>query len=90
MSKLQKNTDTVLIINGEIYILVREKFPKENGVCHKCSLYDECWKDTETPMYTNLCIPSSGYEGWFFERSLLIDEDKTRRLVELIHEAVVI
>lgn len=88
MSKLQKNPETALIINGEIHVLVREKNPKENGVCHKCSLYDECWKDTETPMYSDLCIPPSGYEGWFFVRSLFTDERKTKELVRQINDCV--
>lgn len=88
MSKLQKNPGTALIINEEIHVLVRERLPKENGVCHKCSLYDECWKDTETPMYSSLCIPSSGYEGWFFVRSLFTDERKTRELVRQINDCV--
>ena len=88
MSKLQKNPDTVLIINEEIHVLVREKFPKKNDVCHKCSLYGSCWRDMETPMYSDLCIPPSGNEGWYFVRSLFTDERKTRRLIELIHESV--
>ena len=88
MSKLQKNTGTALIINEEIHVLVRERLPKENGVCNKCSLYDECWKDTETPMYSSLCIPSSGYEGWYFVRSLFTDERKTKELVRQINDCV--
>ena len=88
MNKLQKNPDTVLVINTEIHVLVREKLPKTNGVCHKCSLYDSCWKDTETPAYSDLCIPPSGYEGWFFVRSLWTPENKTRELVRQINDCV--
>lgn len=88
MSKLQKNPDTVLVINTEIHVLVREKYPQTNGVCHKCSLYDNCWKDTETPAYSDLCIPSSGYEGWYFVRSIFTDDRKTRELVRQINDCV--
>ncbi len=88
MSKLQKNPDTALIINNEIHVLVREKLPKTNGVCHKCSLYDSCWKDTVNPAYSDLCIPESGYEGWFVVRSLFTTNYKTRELVRLINECV--
>lgn len=88
MSKLQKNPDTVMIINGEIHVLVREKFPYTNDVCHKCSLYDECWKEKGNPRYYDLCLPPSGYEGWFFVRSLFTDERKTKELVRQINDCV--
>lgn len=88
MSKLQKNQGTALIINGEIHVLVREKIPKENGVCYKCSLYYECCIDTDKPRYSGLCIPPSEYEGWFFVRSLLTTEYKAKELVRQINECV--
>ena len=88
MSKLQKSTVTALIINKEIHVLVRERFPKTNGVCNKCSLYDSCWRDTENPAYSDLCIPSSGHEGWYFVRALWIPENKTKELVRQINDCV--
>lgn len=88
MSKLKKNPDTVLVVNGEIHVLVREKIPTTNILCLKCSLYDSCWKDTETPKYTDLCIPLTGYEGWYFVRSLFTPENKTRELVRQINDCV--
>ena len=88
MRKLQKNPDTVLIIKSEIHVLVMEKFPGTNFVCPKCSLYDSCWREEETPLYSDLCKPTLDDGRWYFVRSLFTPENKTRELVRQINDCV--
>lgn len=86
MSKYILNKDTALIIDGEVYYLVREKKQSNNDVCKMCSLKHKCWVVGETPRYLDFCITNTGYEGWFFKTNVFLEEYKARRIVELINE----
>lgn len=86
MSKFILNPETALIIDAEVYYLVREKKQSNNDVCKMCSLQQQCWVVGETPRYMDLCIPKTGYEGWFFTTNVILTDYKAKRLVELINE----
>ena len=86
MSKFILNPETVLIIDAEVYYLVREKKQSNNDVCKMCSLQQQCWVVHSAPRYMDLCIPKTGYEGWFFTTNVLLTEYKAKSLVELINE----
>ena len=81
--------ETALIINSEVYYLVREKEKTTNDVCSKCYLYDSCWNDGSITRYKDLCIPSDGDEGWFFVSSCLLTEYEAKKLVGLINESFI-
>ncbi|MBQ6148638.1 MAG: hypothetical protein IJI83_03730 [Oscillospiraceae bacterium] len=86
MRKLILNTETVLIVDAEVYHLVREKEQSKNDVCQMCSLYDQCGVEDGTLRFFNLCIPMNGDEGWFFTTNVALTPYKARELVKLVNE----
>lgn len=86
MSKLILNPETALIIDAEVFYLVREKKMSNNDVCKMCSLQQKCWVVGKYPKYLDLCIPNTGYEGWFFTTNVFLTERKAKGLVEIINE----
>lgn len=89
MSNYILNPKTALIIDAEVYYLVREKKQTKNDVCQLCSLYAECRGDGDIPRFSYMCVPESGYEGWFFQRNIFVTRYKAKSLVECINDTFV-
>lgn len=83
------NEETALIIDSEVYYLVREKKKTTNNVCSKCYLQNTCWEDSNIPRYRDLCVPSSGYEGWFFVSNYILSKYRVKKMVESINETFI-
>lgn len=89
MSKYVLNEETALVLNGEVYVLVKESNPTSNEVCGKCSLYDKCWQSDETLKYSGLCITEDDDQSWFFQRHLIFSSKGGRDLVRLINKCFI-
>lgn len=74
MSKYVLNENTVLILNEEVYALVRESKVTDNNVCAKCDLYDKCVTFDDNHYLKDLCMPCEEDGRWFF----VIAESLTR------------
>ena len=66
MSKYVLNENTVLILNEEVYALVRESEAKNNSVCDKCALYSTCVDYEDNHHLKDLCMPCEEDGRWFF------------------------
>lgn len=64
--KLERHNQTVLVIEGHPYSLVREINPVDNYVCDKCALKEDCWEDDGNYRFHSFCIPDSLDSSWFF------------------------
>lgn len=64
--KLERHNQTVLVVEGKPYSLVRELNPTWNYVCERCGLLDLCKGDAEGSRFWNLCTPEEDSRGWFF------------------------
>lgn len=71
MSKYVLNENTALILNGEVFVLAREKEVTNNSVCDQCSLSHICMDDGESHHLSALCIPEKDDYRWFFKRHLI-------------------
>lgn len=54
---LERHNQTVLVIEGHPYSLVREINPTSNGVCNKCDLREKCNDDPDYYNLWDLCTP---------------------------------
>lgn len=86
MSKYVLNEETALVLNGEVYVLAREKEITENSVCEKCSLYNYCVDFEDIRRLSSLCIPDDGDQSWFFQRHYTYSEKGGKDLVRLINK----
>ena len=89
MSKYVLNESTALVINGEVYVLAREKNITGNMVCDKCALYDICVDIEDGRKLSSLCIPEEGDQRWFFLRHLIYTDKGGKDLVRLINKCFV-
>lgn len=64
--KIERHTQTVLVIEGKPYSLVREINPTDNHVCDKCDLKWLCDEPDEHYKFHALCVPDSLDPSWFF------------------------
>ena len=86
MSKYVLNENTALIVNGEVYVLAREKVITKNSVCDQCDLYDSCVDYADNHWLSCLCIPEDNEQGWFFKHHLMFSEKGGKDLVRLINK----
>lgn len=89
MSKYVLNEETALVINGEVYVLAREKETTRNTVCDKCSLYDICVDIEDNHKLSELCTPDDSDQRWFFLRHLIFGEKGGKDLVRIINKCFV-
>lgn len=89
MSKYVLNEDTVLILNGEVYVLAREVEVSKNSVCDQCSLNDICIDDGESHHLSALCIPEESDGRWFFKRHLMFGDKGGYDFVRLINKCFI-
>lgn len=89
MSKYVLNESTALVVNGEVYVLAREKEVTKNSVCEQCSLSDVCIDDGESHHLSALCMPEESDGRWFFLRHLSYTEKGGKDLVRIINKCFV-
>lgn len=89
MSKYVLNESTALVVNDEVYVLVREKEVTKNSVCEQCSLIDVCIDDGESHHLSALCMPEESDGRWFFLRLLNYTEKGGKDLVRIINKCFV-
>lgn len=89
MSKYVLNEDTALVLNGEVYVLAREKEVTNNSSCDQCSLNHICIVDGESHNLSALCIPEADDGRWFFKRHLIYSDKGGQDLVRLINKCFV-
>lgn len=89
MSKYILNEDTALVLNGEVYVLAREKEVTKNSVCDKCSLSDVCINDGESHHLSALCMPDENDGRWFFQRQLMFGDKGGFEFVRLINKCFI-
>lgn len=89
MSKYVLNENTALILNGEVYVLAREKEVTNNSVCDQCSLSHICMDDGESHHLSALCIPEKDDYRWFFKRHLIYTSKGGKDLVRLVNKCFV-
>lgn len=66
MSKYILNENNALVINEQVYALVREEKVTTDSVCAKCSLYDTCVDYEDNHHLSALCLPEISDGRWFF------------------------
>lgn len=81
MSKYILNKKNALVLNGEVFVLVREKRVTKNSVCDQCHLNDICIDDGESHHLSALCIPEEGDGRWFFFNSLYLSEGDADNII---------
>ncbi len=86
MSKYVLNKETALVLNGEVFVLAREKEITTNTVCDKCDLFDICVDIEDNHKLSDLCIPEEDDGRWFFLNQLMLDEKGGKDLVRLINK----
>lgn len=86
MSKYVLNENTALIVNGEVFVLAREKEVTKNSVCDQCSLNDICIDDGESHNLSALCIPKDQDCRWFFKRHKIYTKKGAQNLVQQINK----
>lgn len=64
--ELERHNQTVLVIEGIPYSLVRELNPTSNEICGRCDLFDLCKGSANGFRFWNLCTPEDDSRGWFF------------------------
>lgn len=64
--ELERHNQTVLVIDGHPYSLVREINPTSNMVCSQCELRQYCKVDNVGLVFMPLCTPEGQGENWFF------------------------
>jgi len=89
MSKYVLNENTALILNGEVFVLAREKEVTNNSVCDQCSLSHICMDDGESHHLSELCIPEKDDYRWFFKRHLIYTRKGGQDLVRLVNKCFV-
>lgn len=89
MSKYVLNEDTAMILDGEVYVLAREKVVTKNSVCEQCSLSDVCIDDGENHRLSVLCMPNEEDGRWFFLRHLIYTEKGGKDLVRIIKKGFI-
>ena len=63
---MERHNQTVLVLEGIPYSLVRELNPTSNEVCGKCDLREQCISNGKRMDYASLCWPDGLSSGWFF------------------------
>lgn len=86
MSKYVLNEETALVLNGEVYVLAREKEITRNTVCDKCALFDICVDGEDNHKLSDLCIPEEFDRRWFFLNQLMFGEKGGEDFVRLINK----
>lgn len=89
MSKYELNENTALILNGEVFVLAREKEVTNNSVCDQCSLSHICMDDGESHHLSALCIPEKDDYRWFFKRHLIYTSKGGKDIVRLVNKCFV-
>lgn len=89
MSKYVLNENTALILNGEVFVLAREKEVTNNSVCDQCSLSHICMDDGESHHLSALCIPEKDDYRWFFKRHLIYTSKGGKDIVRLVNKCFV-
>ena len=89
MSKYVLNENTALILNGEVFVLAREKEVTNNSVCDQCSLSHIFMDDGESHHLSALCIPEKDDYRWFFKRHLIYTSKGGKDLVRLVNKCFV-
>lgn len=89
MSKYVLSEETALILNGQVYSLVREKIVQNNSVCDQCDLYEICTDAEENRKLSDWCIPEDEDQRWFFKRHRIYTQKGAEDLVRLINKCFV-
>lgn len=86
MSKYVLNENTAMVLNGELYLLAREKEVTKNSVCDKCSLNDICIDAEDNHRFADLCIPEEEDQRWFFVRNIFCTKEDRQHLMRIINK----
>lgn len=86
MSKYVLNENTALIVNGEVFVLAREKEVTKNSVCDKCALFDICADIEDNRNLSKLCVPPDNDQRWFFKRHAIYTKKGAQNLVQQINK----
>lgn len=89
MSKYVLNEETALVLDGEVYVLARERELTRNTVCDKCALYDICVDIEDNHKLSELCTPDDSDQRWFFLRNLIFRDKGGKDFVRLINKVFV-
>lgn len=65
-SNLERHNQTVLVIEGKPYSLVRELNPTSNAVCGKCELAEKCRGPKGRMDLDYMCWPDGLDSSWYF------------------------
>lgn len=63
---MERHNQTVLVLEGKPYSLVRELNPTSNAVCGKCDLHEMCRGPKGRMDFASLCWPDGLSSGWYF------------------------
>lgn len=69
MKKYLADPNTLLVIRGVPYLLVREKSITINEPCRMCDLKELCKQGNGALNLLNLCTTRGGEGAWFFKES---------------------
>ena len=89
MSKYILNEETALVLDGEVYVLAREREMTRNTVCDKCALYDICVDIEDNHKLSELCTPDDSDQRWFFLHNLMFRDKGGKDFVRLINKVFV-
>lgn len=84
MKNRLEDRNTLLIIHGKPYSLVREKSVTTYYPCALCDLSDFCQTQNQAPRLISLCTETNKGGGWFFEENWDV---YPRAISEFIDEA---
>ena len=85
MSKYLADANTLLVIKGKPYRLVREKFVTINEPCRMCDLKELCKQGNGALNFLTLCSVRGGSGAWFFKESWDCVNDHIMSYVETLH-----
>lgn len=86
MSKYLADANTLLVIKGVPYRLVREKFVTINEPCRMCDLKELCKQGNGALNLLSLCSVRGGSGAWFFKENWSCVNDHIMSYVETIHD----
>lgn len=69
MNNRLEDRNTLLIIHGKPYSLVKEKVITNPSPCALCDLSDICQTDNQGARLIGLCTEKDKGGGWFFEEN---------------------
>lgn len=76
---LDKNN--TLVLNGEVFVLAREKKVSDNCSCNLCALGDKCTDYESILRLSTLCMPNKEDGRWFFLNCEELSESDKRDIL---------